>query len=201
MSINTEKIVLGLGTLEFGRYDSNGVFTSYRNVGAIKGVLTLNIANAIAQFKTGRPQQTVKQEKTEEDVTISFSMAEMSVANLKDAIGGGVQSDSVAVTFLTGNSQAPTGDLTDSMTTVVLADTFEYGGQCDLAQVAIRFTRIKSCGTGKRQILEMYKAQSNGPLALPFNETDYTLFEVNFTLHPDLTKAAGKNLFRFIDER
>lgn len=200
-TINSEKIVLGLGALEFGRYDANGVFQSYRNAGTIKGVLTLNLEQTIAEMMTGRPQRPVKQEKTIENVTVSFTLAEMSVANLKDAIGGGIQTESVPVTFLTGNAQAPVGDLTDSYTTVVLVDKFEYGGQCDLARVALRFTRLKSCGTGKRQILECYIAQAQGPLSLPFSETDYTQFECTFRLLADLTKPTGTQFFQLLDER
>jgi hypothetical protein len=198
--VNEQNIHLGLGILEVGRY-SNGVFTAYRNFGAIKATGNLTWQRNQQKFQTGRPLQTIKKETTEENLMAQFTLAELTVANLKDSVGGGVQSDSVTPVFVDGTSIAPTGDLTDSNVAVGISDIFKFGGQCDVQKVALRFTSIKSCASGKRYIFEMYIAEPTGNLAVPFNETDWTQYQIEFEAIADLTKPAGEQYGQFINER
>jgi hypothetical protein len=198
--VNAENIHLGLGILEVGRY-SSGVFTAYRNFGAIKATGTLTWQRQQQKFQTGRPQQTIKKETTVEELMAQFTLAELTTANLKDAVGGGVQSSSVVPTFVDGTSIAPTGDLTDSNVVVGVSDIFKFGGQCDVQQVALRFTSIKSCASGKRYIFEMYIAEPTGNLAVPFNETDWTQYQIEFEAIADLTKPAGEQYGQLVIER
>ena len=198
--VNEQNIHLGLGVLEVGRY-SGGVFTAYRNFGAIKATGTLNWQRTTQKFTTGRPLQTIKKEVTEEVLMAQFTLAEITTANLKDAVGGGVQSDSVTPTFVDGTSIAPTGDLTDSNVGVGVSDVFKFGGQCDVQKVALRFTSVKSCSTGKRYIFEMFIAEPTGNLALPFNETDWSQYQIEFDAIADLTKPAGEQYGQLVIER
>lgn len=197
-----EFITVGIGILEFGTYDSGGTFGGFDDVGPIKGTFGLNITREVRDFESGRPQVMLKREIIRERVEIAFRMSEMRVANLKMAAGGGIVSSSVTPgAFIDGTTVAPDGGFTTSVVTVGLSDMWELGGQCDLDTIGLRFTHIKSCGTGKRQIIEVYKAQATGVLNLPFNEEDWNLFDVTFLAIADTTRQTGKQLFRFIDER
>jgi hypothetical protein len=201
-TITEEKIQVGLGTLEFGQYVS-GVFVAYRNVGAIKATASFAWTREGIEFETGRPLQIIKRDVIRERLQATFTLAEISVANLREALGLGTAnlSSSVSPTFMTGNAQAPKGDLTDSITTVGVSDIFHGGGDCDYKHMAIRFTHIKSCGSGARQIVELFKADPVGTLTLPFSEAEYALFEVQFMALADTTRASGAQLFQFVDER
>lgn len=202
--VNATNVGLGLGILEIGSYSgepSNPVFLSYRNAGAIKATANVTWTRTILAFTTGRPLQVIKQEVTEEQVTAQFTLAEITVANLKDALGGGTNSSSVIPTFVDGTSIAPAGDLTDSNVALSIADDFLFGGQCDVQFVALRFTNLKSCSTGLRRIFEMFKASPEGNLALPFNETDWNQYQVTWRAIADLTRPAGQQLAQFIVER
>jgi len=198
--INTDNLALGLGTLEFGEF-VNGAFVAYRYVGAIKATVNLALTRETQFFETGRPLQEVKREVIREFAEITCTLAEVTAANLKAALGGGTVTSSTTPTFLTGNAQAPTGELTDSVTTVGVSDVVSIGGQCAMNNLAIRFTRQKSCITGKRQIIEVFKAVPTGTLTLPFAETDYTQYEVSFRGLADTTRAAGNQILQVVIER
>lgn len=199
--VNPDNITLGLGVLELGQYDSNGNFTAYNDIGAIKATGTVTWGRNILTFMTGRPMKPIKRQATEESFTVQFTLAEVSVANIKFSLSAGTRSDSVVPTFLDGTSIAPTGDIFSSSVHVVGQSTkFDFGGDCDVAYFGLRFTHLKSCGDGKRQILEVYKASPIGNLALPFNETDWNQFQIEWTALADTTKATGKQFCQFIDE-
>ncbi len=199
--VNPDAITLGLGVLELGLYDANGNFTSYTDVGAIKATGTFTPTRTNLDFMTGRPMRRVKRDTTQEEVTAQFTLAEVSVANIKFALGAGTRTDSVVPTFLDGTAIAPTGDIFSSSVLVVGKSTrFEFGGDCDTSFFGLRFTHLKSCGTGKRQIFEMYKASPMGTLALPFNETDWNQFQVEWLALIDASRPTGKQYFQFIDE-
>jgi hypothetical protein len=200
-NINTDNISLGLGTLEFGSYDSNGNFVAYNFVGAIKAEGTMTYQRSILPFTTGRPLLRVKQQATEEQFEVQFTLAEVTVANIKQSLGAGVSSSGVTPVFLDGTSVAPVGDLTSSMTAVGSSQILDFGGQCDVTTIGLRFTHELSCSSGKRQILEVYKASPMGNLAVPFRETDWNLYQVQFQSLADTTKAAGKQYCRFIIEQ
>lgn len=198
--INTEKITLGLGVLELGVF-SNGAFVSYADAGAIKATGTVTWMRETLPFETGRPLQIVKRDTVREHAMFQFELAEVSVANIKASIGYFSVSSSVVPTFVDGTSVAPTGDLTSSVSAVGPSDVIGFGGLCDLNLVSLRFTHLKACSTGRRQIVEIYKARPTGTLALPFRETDWNQYTIQWEAEPDLTKPAGQQLMQFIDER
>lgn len=199
--VNPDNITLGLGVLELGQYDSNGNFTAYSDVGAIKATGTVTWSRTILDFMTGRPMRIIKRQATQEEFTVQFTLAEVSVANLKFSLSAGTRTDSVVPTFLDGTSIAPTGDIfSSSVLAVGVSTKFEFGGDCDATFFGLRFTHEKSCSTGKRQILEVYKASPIGNLALPFNETDWNQFQIEWRAIADTTKATGKQYCQFIDE-
>jgi len=199
--IVTGDITLGIGVLEFGQYDTSNVFTAYQDIGAIKGTFTATYTREVRMFETGRPLVDVKHEVLREHLEMAFRMAEIRVANLKMALGGGVQTFSTSgATFLDGTAVAPKGDLTTSVIGVGENDKITFGGQCDLALFGLRFTHLKSCTTGKRQIIECFQATPTGPLAMAFNEEDWNEYEVTFRAIADTTRPAGQQIFQFINE-
>lgn len=199
--VDTAAISLGLGVAEIGVFDSNFVFTAYTDLGAIKTAVELNIDQTIQDFDSGRPLQTLKREIVQQKTTVKFTLAEIKVATLKRMLGNGTITSSTTTTFLDGTSIAPTGDLSSSVTAVTLGDKFESGGLCDLENVGIRFTHLLSCSTGKRGILEVYKAQATGRLTLPFKETDWSLVDAEWGCLADTNRAAGKQVFQYFIER
>lgn len=198
--INTEKITLGLGTLEIGTY-TNGVFGAYRDLGAIRGTATLTLTRERQQFLSGRPLQVLKTEVTTERVQFKAQMFELSVANIKDALGAGSITSSVVPAFVDGTTVAPKGDLSSSIVGLAASDVLTGGGLCGVATVAIRWTHLKDCATGLRTVTELFKAQAAGNLAVAYNETDWDSFEVEFEGIADLTRASGAQLYQIIDER
>ena len=199
--INTNNIHLGLGQLEIGAY-VNGSFVSYRNVGAIRGVLNLVITREIQEFRTGRPLQIIKQEVIRETYAFNFRLSELSVANIKDMLGAGTSSSGGTPTFMDTTALAPLGDFTDSYVGVTNADILKLGGSCELNPKAIRFTHRKVCdgSSTKRQIVEIYKSQFTGALTMPFNEADWNESEINFNALADFSRAAGEQVMQIIDE-
>jgi hypothetical protein len=199
--VNTADIHLGIGVLEFGQYNDAGAFTAYQYVGAIKGTFTATVARETRQFESGQPLLELKTQALRETVEIVFTMAELRVANVKMALGAGVTTLSTSgATFLDGTGVAPKGDLTDSVIGVGVNNKITFGGQCDVLNFGLRFTHIKGCNTGKRQIMEVYKATPTGRLAMAYNEEDWNQWEVTFRALADTNRASGNQLFQFIDE-
>lgn len=199
--VNVNNIHLGLGQLEIGAY-VNGSFVSYRSIGAIRGTLDLAITRETVNYQTGRPLNIVHQEVVRELFAFKFTLSELTIANLKDMLGAGTSSSGGVPTFMTGNAQAPVGDLTDSFLAVTNADILKLGGACDLNQTAIRFTHRKVCdgSNTKRQIIEIYRAQFTGTLTLPYHEDQWNESEVTFNALADFTKPAGQQILQIVDE-
>lgn len=197
--VTEEKITLGMGVLEIGEYDANGSFTVYRDLGAIKGEVEIGWTRNINVFKTGRPLVAIKEECTEEAVMLRCQLAEISLGNLKDALGAGTITSSVTPVFVDGTSIAPAGDMSSSVRAVGLSNVLKMGGDTTVLKVALRFTHQKS-GSTKRQIFELFIAQPKGQLALPYKETDWNTYTAEWEGLADLTKTAGNQFFQFIDE-
>ena len=155
-------------------------------------------------METGRPLKVVKQEVIREGFTLEVTLAEITVANLRMALGGGEASSGAAPVFMDGTANAPAGDRTSSVVAVaasVNTQIFEFGGDCDLFHTALRFTHMKSCETLKRQILEVFKATPGGSLSLAYNETEWNQYQATFTALADTTRARGKQYMMLVDER
>lgn len=195
---NKKDIALGLGTLEFGTFDANGDFVSYRDVGAIKANVNISITREILDFESGRPLITLLQEVIRENVTLTAQLAEVSLANIKAVLGQGVETNGSVPTFLTADAEAPTGTLEAGTVPVGSSDILEFGGVPSLEYLAVRFTHQKQ--SGKRQIFEGFKASPSGNLALPFNESDWNLYDVELRLLADTDRPAGQQYFQFVRE-
>jgi hypothetical protein len=193
--ISKNNISLGLGNLELGTYNAiTGLFETYTDVGAIKTELTIAHTREVLDFESGRPLVIILQEVIREKVTIVATLAELSVATLKMALGQSVVTSGTVPTFLDGTSTALSGTLQTGLTAVVTGNLIEFGGIPTHAYVGLRFTHVKA--DGKRHIFEGYKASPSGELTLPFRETDWNLYQVTFRLLADTTKTAGKQYYQ-----
>ena len=193
------EITMGLGTLELGEYDTNGTFLGYGDVGAIKTELNIAHTREILPFETGRPLITILQGVVRESVQITATLAEINMATIKMALGQGVVTTSVSMTFLDGTNIAPEGTLSSSVFAVTNATLLQFGGSPVHNFVALRFTHQKA--DLKRIIFEGYKASPLGDLALPFKETDWALYEVKFRLLALTSKPSGQQYYQLGEER
>jgi hypothetical protein len=191
--VNKNNISLGLGNLELGTY-TDEVFDNYVDVGAIKAELTIAHTREVLDFESGRPLVTILQEVIRERVVITATLAELSVASLKNCLGQASVTSGTIPTFLDGTQTTLSGNLTAGLTAVVSGNLIKFGGVATHAYVGLRFTHVKS--TGKRHVFEGYKASPLGELTLPFRETDWNLFQVQFRLLADTEKTGGEQYYQ-----
>ena len=194
---NKQNISLGIGSIEFGDYN-NDVFTAYDDVGAVKSEVAIEMEREVLDFETGRPLVVILQEVIREKVMLKATLAEVSLATIKQALGQGDVTSSVVPVFLDGTSSALTGTLQNGMTQVRSGSVLKFGGLPTHSYIGLRFTHTKS--NGNRHIFEAYKASPSGQLTLPFKETDWILYETNFRLLADTTKPAGEQYYQFFIE-
>lgn len=194
---NTDNISLGLGTLEFGNI-VNGAFQGYIDIGAIKSEVLIEHKREVLDFETGRPLAVILQEVIRETVTIAATLAEVTVATLKMALGQGNIGSGSTPTFLDQSAAAPTGLLATGNATVAASQVLKFGGSPTNAFIGLRFTHRKA--NGKRQIFEGYKASPMGDLTIPFKETDWQLFQVQFRLLADTSRPAGEQYYQLFIE-
>lgn len=195
-------ITLGLGTLEFGNWVTSGTtdyFQGYIDVGAIKSEVNIEHKREVLDFETGRPLIVVLQEVIREQVTVTCTLAEVTVATLKMALGQGNIGSGSTPTFNNSLATAPTGTLQAGNTAVSNAQVLKFGGVPTHAYIGLRFTHLKA--NSKRQIFEGYKASPSGDLTLPFKETDWALMQVQFRLLADTTKPAGEQYYQLYIEQ
>lgn len=190
-------ISLGLGVIEFGNYVS-GTFGTYRDVGAVKADCSIKISREVLDFETGRPLVVILQEVIRERVEFSATLAEVTLATIKQALGQGDITSSVVPVFLDGTSSALTGTLQSGKTQVLMGSVLKFGGIPTHAYIGLRFTHEKA--DGDRHIFEGYKASPMGDLVLPFKETDWNTYDISFRMLADTTKAAGDQYFQFFIE-
>lgn len=195
---NKNNISLGIGNIEFGEY-TNDVFSTYVDVGAIKAEVNIEHAREVLDFETGRPLVVILQEVIRERVTVTLTLAELSVATLKMAIGQGSITSGTTPIFLDGTDTALKGTLETGKTSVVSGNVLKFGGVPTHAYIGLRFTHVKA--NGKRQIFEGYKASPSGNLTLPFRESDWNLFQCQFRLLADTTKPAGEQYYQLFIEQ
>lgn len=194
--INKNNISLGLGNLELGAYVDD-VFSAYLDVGALKAELNIAHTREVLSFESGRPLITILQEVIRENVQISCTLAEITAATLKLALGQGNISTGTT-SFLNGSSSALSGTLSTGLTAVTSGTILRFGGLPTHAYAGLRFTHVKA--NGKRIIFEGFKASPMGNLTLPFRESDWNVYQVEFRLLADTTKTAGEQYYQLIME-
>jgi hypothetical protein len=199
---NKNNISLGIGNLELGTYIVNGdvvTFDSYIDIGAIKSEVTIEHNREVLDFEAGRPLVTILQEVIRESVNVAVTLAEISLATLKMALGQGNITSGATTSFLDGSTTAMSGLLDSGTKTAVgTHDRLMFGGTPTHAYVGLRFTHQKA--NGKRQIFEGFKASPQGALTLPFRETDWNLMSTTFRLLADTNRVAGNQYYQLLIE-
>ena len=152
----------------------------------------------VLDFETGRPLLVIKQEVIREKVMVKVTLAELSLATIRQALGTGNITTSTTPVFLDGTSSALFGTLQPGKAAVVPGSLMKMGGLPTHNHVGLRFTHRKA--TGDRHIFEGYKASPSGKLSLPFKETEWTQYECEFRLLADTTKAAGEQYYQMFIE-
>jgi len=193
MIVEKHNIHLGIGNIEFGEF-VNDVFQAYTDVGAVKSEVNIAITREVLSFESGRPLVTIIQEVIRESVMIKATLAEWNLATVKMALGQGVVGSGSIPTFLDGSSTALRGTLQPGLTAVGSGTLLKFGGIPTHAFIGLRFTHVKS--NGSRQIVEIFRASPSGNLTLPFKETDWNLYEVDFRALADTCRVAGEQYFQ-----
>lgn len=195
--VNKDNIDLGLGSIEFGDY-VGGVFTTYNDVGAVKSEVMIEHDREVLDFESGRPLVVIKQEVIREKVMVKVTLAELSLATIRQALGTGNITTSTTPVFMDGSSSALLGTLQPGKAALVSGTMLRFGGVPTHNFIGLRFTHRKA--TGNRHIFEGYKASPSGKLSLPFKETEWTQYECEFRLLADTTKIAGEQYYQMFIE-
>lgn len=139
------------------------------DVGFLKDEVSFGYESDIADFQSDIPLTTLKRVRTSEAAMLSATIAQINAVNLEKV--------------------ASAGTVTDSPTQQIL----EVGGESLVPDFPIVFTHTKD--DGKVIEITLFKA-SSGNFELPFAETDFVLYDIEFTAIADTTKPKGKNLFK-----
>lgn len=116
-------------------------------------------------------------------------------------------------TYTQGTHYTAVGNKIRHLTTTMNSDYFNveydyadasatrviFGDDTVLQEVDLKFVhKIKS--TGKFVQIEIPIATINGGLSIPFNETDFTMYDISFAALADMTKPEGQRLAKIIRE-
>jgi len=123
-------------------------------IGSVKGDSELNIERSRLEVLQGSPQTRIKSYAVEEKVSIKFTGIEWNLDNLAYALGAGE-------TSLNGAEEV-----------------FEFGGDVDTSERALRFVHIQP--DGSTIDIHLFKAEGNGTINVALKETDIHEFPYEF---------------------
>ena len=152
--------------------------TPLGDLGAVKGSAELSIERTRLEIWQGSPQSKIKQYAIKEEVILKVTGIEWNFDNFNAALGAGV----------TGASNPE--------------ETFEFGGDMDVADKAVRF--LHRTPDGGTIDIHLFKAEGAGKIAITFNEADTHEFPYEFhaveatTGFDEAALAAQKKLFKVI---
>ncbi len=147
---DTAKLSFGPGKIFLGPVGS----TPTIEVGFVKGDSELSVARTLLEVFAGSPQSIIKQYAIKEEVSMKFTGIEWNLDNIAYALGAGVTSVSGA------------------------DDIFEFGGDMDVSQRALRFLHIQP--DGSTVDVHLLQAEGSGELAIALKETDMHEFPMTF---------------------
>lgn len=160
---DTKRLSIGPGIVYLGPLGS----TPTVDVGAIRPGSQLVTRRTALDADQGFPAVPIATFVTEEDVVLNFTTIEWNLQNLYRALGGG------------------------TYTTTASKDTFSFGGDVNMAEVAIKVVHKTPAGT----TLEVYvwRGRGNGEVAVSFNEGIHE-FPYSFTALHTTTDWNGASL-------
>jgi len=171
---DTSRFSFGPGVLYIGAQGS----TPATEIGAVKGDAELSVERTRLEVFAGSPQSKIAQYVTKEEVILKVTGIEWNLDNLNFALGAGV----------TGASNPN--------------ETFEFGGDMNFSNRAVRFLHIAA--DGSTIDIHLFKCEGSGKLAISFKETDMHEFPFEFHTLEGVTGfdaaalAANKKHFKII---
>lgn len=160
---NTENYSFGQGILYVG---ASGA-TPTVDVGAIRGDGKLTVTRTVLEVLQGAPQRLTAQFVTKEEVSFAVTSIEWNVQNLQYALGAGV------------------------VTTGASEDDFEFGGDMNMDNIAVR--AVHTMPVGHTIEVYLWKAQGSGEISVTFGD-DLQEFPYTFKAVHSGSDWAGANL-------
>ena len=159
----TDRFSFGPGILYIGPVGTTPLF----DVGGVTVGAKLAITREILEYRQGSPATVVKKFAVQEDVSLDVTGIEWNVRNLAAALGAGVTSMNAG------------------------EETFEFGGDMDVDQYALRFVHITPAG--HTISIYLWKAEGGGGFEVSFVEGPHE-FPMAFKSIESVTDWAGATL-------
>ena len=177
---NNKILTLGGGILKLNDVD----------VGHLNGTVQLNYQGDAVDFMSSNKLSLTRRFRSSERVTLTASLAELSCANMRLALGH--------TTAIISSNSFPAYD--PSSYTIVAGSSYDivkFGGDTSVAEVSLQFvhTRPKdSAGLQEVIVVVLYAAVSNFNLNLPFDRETMTFQDVEWEAVGQQARAAGDQL-------
>lgn len=167
---NFQEVTLGGGVF---KYDS-------RDIGFIKGDVTLTYEIETKDFEVGVPLQNEGTVILKEGSTLKVPMAQMSINNLSMALGG---------------KDISTGQVYDGAT----GQMVNLGLLKPLAEKPIEFIHTSPV-SNKKIAIKFWKSSISGGANISFKESDWAINEITFKSIRDATQTANPGGFIFKED-
>lgn len=162
-SYETDNFSFGPGVLYIGVAGA----TPTIDIGGVRAGAEFSVTREILEVRQGSPASLVKQYATREDAMLRISGIEWNLERISEALGAGVA------------------------TTSASQDTLEFGGDINIANVALRF--VHETPAGHTVTLDLFTAQGVGELTLTFGDELHEM-PYSFKALETLTDWAGSSL-------
>jgi hypothetical protein len=172
MASVTADVTLGIGKLYLNNVD----------VGHIKGDVVLSLKQTEKDFKPSNCISPVTTFVIGEEISLKASLAELSLAHIKLALG--------VTTSVITNSSFPAYDPSSyAPATGASFDVLTLGGSRTVDKFSLRYEG--SYPDGRALVIVLYSVSSNKDFALNFKEEDITMMDLTFKAWADTNRAEG----------
>jgi len=171
-----------LGNLTLGGGD---LYLNNVNVGSLKGDVEFNYVGELKEYKSQLSLGTIKVFRFGESASLKATIAEISTANFKIALG---VTDSAL-----SSSSWPAYDPTSYVEGSGSFDIMKFGGSKTVNTTSLRFEHTIP-GTSNKVIIILYSCYPSCNWTLPFKEEDVTLQDIEFKALAVDTRDAGDQI-------
>jgi len=175
------KVSLGAGDLYV-----NGV-----NVGYLKGDVTFEYVRSKLDFRPSNELGPVRRFIIEEGARLKASLAEVDVASMRMAIGATAEGMSIDSSTSFPLDQGACS-YEDFSTTGASYDVMKFGGSKTVDDYCVLFEHIRP--NNQKIIICLYKAVTTQELILPFHETEFNLYDIEFEGLTDSDRDTGDKI-------
>lgn len=180
MAKDKRNVTLGLGTLYVNNID----------VGHLSGDVNLALQKETVDFTAADDLAPVTMFKVGEGATLSASIAELKLANLKLALG---------IDTAIASGSYPANDPSSFVPPVGASyDTLAFGGSIEVPEYSIRFEHTRK--NGKKVIVVFFIAVSNKEFTLGFKKKEIVMTDITFQAMVDDTRPKGANLGFIVEQ-